>query len=47
MPNQSDIEHLLRRTEYVARAGRVSELSGMTLAAAVDDIADLLGYFDD
>jgi uncharacterized protein (DUF1800 family) len=38
MPSQSDIEHLLRRTEYVARTGRVSELSSLSLAAAVDNI---------
>jgi hypothetical protein len=39
MPSQSDIEHLLRRTEFVARPWRVNELVGKpSLEAAVDDI---------
>jgi uncharacterized protein (DUF1800 family) len=39
MPTQSDIEHLLRRTEFVARPARVAELlSKPTLEAVVDDI---------
>jgi len=38
MPTQADIEHLLRRTEFVARPGRVSELLPLTLDAAVDNI---------
>lgn len=39
MPAQVDIEHLLRRTEFVARPWRVQELTGKpSLAAAVDDI---------
>jgi uncharacterized protein (DUF1800 family) len=41
MPAQSDIEHLLRRTEYVARPARVSALSGLSLEDAVDDILDV------
>jgi uncharacterized protein (DUF1800 family) len=39
VPSQADIEHLLRRTEFVARPSRVAELVAKpTLAAAVDDI---------
>jgi len=38
MPTQSDIEHLLRRTEFVARPGRVAELLQLTLDAAVDNV---------
>ena len=39
MPSQSDIEHLLRRTEFVARPGRVQHLSGLaTIDAVVNDI---------
>lgn len=39
MPTRTDIEHLLRRTEYVARPSRVNELLALpTLAACVDDI---------
>jgi uncharacterized protein (DUF1800 family) len=37
----ADIAHLLRRTEFVARPARVSALSGLGLAAAVDDILDI------
>jgi len=36
-----DIAHLLRRTEFVARPVRVTQLSAMTLQAAVDDVIDL------
>jgi uncharacterized protein (DUF1800 family) len=38
MPSQSDIEHLLRRTEFVARPNRVAELVPLTLDAAVDNV---------
>lgn len=38
MPNQSDTEHLLRRTEFVARPGRVAALLPMTREQAVDDV---------
>ena len=38
MPTQADIEHLLRRTEFVARSGRVSELLPLSLDADVDNI---------
>ena len=42
MPSQSDIEHLLRRTEFVARPARVQQLSGLTtIEAVVDDILDV------
>jgi uncharacterized protein (DUF1800 family) len=42
MPSQSDIEHLLRRTEFVARPARVQHLLGLgTIEAAVDDILDV------
>jgi uncharacterized protein (DUF1800 family) len=37
----SDIAHLLRRTEFVARPTRVTALSAMTLAQAVDDVLDI------
>ncbi len=44
MPAQSDIEHLLRRTEYVARPARVQQLAALpTLEAAVDAILDVPG----
>ncbi|MFM8563826.1 MAG: DUF1800 family protein [Acidimicrobiia bacterium] len=36
-----DLEHLLRRTEFVARPARVSALSSLTLEQAVDDILDV------
>ena len=43
MPSQSDIEHLLRRTEYVARDARVAELQGpATREQCVDDILSTL-----
>ena len=39
MPSRSDIEHLLRRTEFVARPHRVNQLESLpTLDACVDDI---------
>lgn len=38
MPTQADIEHLLRRTEFVARPSRVAELLPLSLDAAVDNI---------
>lgn len=37
----ADIEHLLRRTEYVARPARVDQLKDLTIEAAVDDILDV------
>ncbi len=38
MAERSDIVHLLRRTEYVARRERIDQLVPMTLEAAVDDV---------
>jgi uncharacterized protein (DUF1800 family) len=39
MPTQSDIEHLLRRSEFVARPARVSELLALpTREAVVDNV---------
>ena len=39
MPTQSDIEHLLRRTEFVARPARVTELLALpTREAVVDNV---------
>ncbi len=38
MPALADLEHLLRRTEYVARPARIAELQDLSLAAAVDNI---------
>jgi uncharacterized protein (DUF1800 family) len=38
---QADIEHLLRRTEFVARPARVAQLTAMAFADAVDDVLDL------
>ena len=38
MADRSHIEHLLRRTEFVARAWRVAELEQLSLEAAVDNI---------
>ena len=44
MPAQADIEHLLRRTEFVARPERVAELVPMqSLAHAVDDVLAVEG----
>lgn len=36
-----NLSHLLRRTEFVARPERLTELSGATRAEAVDDILDV------
>jgi uncharacterized protein (DUF1800 family) len=42
MPTRSEIEHLLRRTEFVARPARVTELMAKpSLAAAVVDILNV------
>ncbi|MEX1105260.1 MAG: DUF1800 domain-containing protein [Ilumatobacteraceae bacterium] len=41
MADPADIAHLLRRTEFVARPGRVAALSAGTIAQAVDDIMDI------
>lgn len=42
MPDRADIEHLLRRTEFVARPARVAELMGLpSIEAAVDNILDV------
>src|SRR5665811_306577 len=38
MPALADLEHLLRRTEFVARPSRVQALLNLSLPAAVDDI---------
>jgi uncharacterized protein (DUF1800 family) len=39
MPSAADVQHLLRRTEFVARRERVAQLTSMpTLDAVVDDI---------
>jgi uncharacterized protein (DUF1800 family) len=38
MPNQPDTEHLLRRTEFVARPARVAELLLLSRADAVADV---------
>ena len=38
MAVQADIEHLLRRTEFVARPARVDALKDGTISAAIDDI---------
>ena len=43
MPSISDTEHLLRRTEFVARSHRVAELKDLTRAAAVDNILAVTG----
>ena len=40
MPAVEDLEHLLRRTEYVARPARLAELGPLTREQAVDDILD-------
>ncbi len=43
MPSTADIEHLLRRTEFVARPNRVSELTSKpSLDACVDDVLAVL-----
>lgn len=36
----ADIQHLLRRTEFVARPARVAELAPLSLEQAVDDVLD-------
>lgn len=41
MASETDIRHLLRRTEYVARPERVAELRSLSLEAAVDDVLDV------
>ncbi len=38
MPAVEDLKHLLRRTEYCARPGRVNALKDLTIEAAVDDV---------
>jgi uncharacterized protein (DUF1800 family) len=44
MPSHSDVAHLLRRTEFVARSERVTTLVGLpSLAAAVDDVMAVPG----
>ena len=40
MATVDDIAHLLRRTEFVARPGRIAELTPLSLDAAVDNIVD-------
>ncbi len=40
MANIDDIIHLLRRTEFIARTARVTELTPLTLEDAVDNILD-------
>lgn len=42
MPNQADIEHLLRRTEFIARPERVAELMALpSLSAAIANILNV------
>ncbi len=41
MPAVADVEHLLRRTEFVARPERVAELKNLSLPAAVENILDV------
>jgi uncharacterized protein (DUF1800 family) len=44
MPTRADIEHLLRRTEYVARRARVDHLLTLpTIGACVDDVLAVPG----
>ncbi len=43
MADPTQIAHLLRRTEFVARPERVNALSGLSLAAAIDDIMGFAG----
>ena len=40
MASAVDIQHLLRRTEFVARPARVAELTPLSLAQAVDNVLD-------
>ncbi len=43
MPELADVEHLLRRTEFVARADRITALMALdTIEDAVDDVLDVL-----
>jgi uncharacterized protein (DUF1800 family) len=41
MPALDDLEHLLRRTEFVARPARVNELKNLSLGDAVDNILNV------
>ncbi len=41
MADPVDIAHLLRRTEFVAKPGRVADLSAMTITQAVDDVLNV------
>ena len=42
MPSPAEVSHLLRRTEFVARPGRVAELAAKAdLTAAVDDVLNV------
>ncbi|MEZ5297080.1 MAG: DUF1800 family protein [Ilumatobacteraceae bacterium] len=41
MADPAQIEHLLRRTEFVARPGRVAELTPLSLEDAVADVLDV------
>jgi len=43
LASTSDIEHLLRRTEFAARQGRVAALRAKTYTAAVDDVLNVPG----
>jgi uncharacterized protein (DUF1800 family) len=43
MPAVEDLEHLLRRTEFVARPSRVDQLKNLSLEAAVADILSTSG----
>ena len=38
MPDATDIAHLLRRTEFVARKSRIDELTPLPLSVAVDSV---------
>ena len=41
MASETDIRHLLRRTEFVARPERVAALRDLSIEAAVDDVLDV------
>lgn len=41
MPTLADLEHLLRRTEFVARPSRIDALKDLSRGDAVDDILDV------
>ena len=41
MVSPSDLRHLLRRAEFVARPERMAELASLTLEQAVDDVLDV------